>query len=296
MADSLTDMIVFARVVAAGSLSAAARELNLSLTVASRRLARLEARLGVRLLNRTTRSLALTEEGAMFHARVVRILADIDEAELEATRSKSIAAGLLRITSTVNFSRLHLAPLLAEFQAMHPGLRISLHASDTVVDIVEGGFDLAIRFGALADSSLIAQRIAPDARIICASPAYLDRRGRPQSVEDLITHDCISFGDPPAGEWAFADGSSARLSGALVTNTGEVAHEWALQSAGLVLKSAWFVRDDIKAGRLETVLPHLPLPASPIHAVYPHSRHLAARVRLCVDFLAERLEEAWQTG
>ncbi|TWB54509.1 LysR family transcriptional regulator [Nitrospirillum viridazoti] len=288
MADTFSDMATFVRVVEAGSLSAAARELGQSLAVISRRVSGLEERLGVRLLNRTTRTLALTEEGAAYHARCVRILAEVEEAEMEATKGRHTATGLLRLTSTVAFSR-HLAPLLQEFQALHPGLQVHLHAADTLFNIIDNGFDLAIRFGALADSSLIARQLAPNRRVICGAPAYLDRRGRPQAPEDLLGHDCLLFGDPPPDQWTFADGRSVRVRGPLSSNDGERAHAWARTGAGLVLKSIWDVHEDIAAGRLEVVLPHLPLPAAPLHAVYPHSRHAAAKVRLCVDFLADRL-------
>ncbi|TCL72253.1 LysR family transcriptional regulator [Rhizobium sp. BK251] len=290
MADNLFEMLIFVRVVEAGSLSGAARNLRLSLAVVSRKLARLEERLGVRLANRTTRTLSLTEEGAAFHARCVRILAEIEEAEMEATRARHAAAGLLRVTSTFAFGRRRLAPLLQEFQTQHPALHVHLDTSDTLVNIVEEGYDLAIRFGAMADSSLIARQLAPNVRVICGAPAYLDRRGRPQTVADLLEHDCIVFGDPPLDHWTFADGAMVHIGGSLSTGNGELAHAWALQGAGLVMKSIWDVKDDVDAGWLEIVLPTLPLPASPIHAVYPHSRHAAARVRLCVDFLAARLK------
>ncbi len=290
MADNLFDMMVFVRVVETGSLSAASRDLHLSLAVVSRRLSRLEERLGVRLANRTTRKLSLTEEGAAFHARCVRILGDIDEAEMEVTRGRNTATGLLRVTSTFAFARRRLAPLLHEFRQLHPGLQIHLEATDSFVNLVESGYDLAIRFGALADSSLIARQLAPNVRVICAAPAYLERHGRPETIDDLLNHDCIIYGNPPLDHWRFADGSSVRVKGTLSTNDGEAAHAWALEGAGLVLKSTWDVEEDIAAGRLEVVLPALQLPAAPIHAVYPHRRHTAARVRLCVEFLAKKLQ------
>jgi DNA-binding transcriptional LysR family regulator len=220
MADNLFDMLVFVRVVDAGSLSRGARDLNLSLAVISRKLARLEERLGVRLVNRTTRTLALTDEGAAFHARCVRILAEIEEAETEVTRGRDTAVGLLRITSTFAFGRRRLAPLLHEFQENHPDLRIHLEASDSSVSLVEGGYDLAIRFGALADSGLIARPLAPDHRVICGAPTYLKRRGRPQTIEDLLSHDCIIYGEPPLDHWTFVDGSAVRVRGALTSNDG----------------------------------------------------------------------------
>lgn len=288
MADHLLDLTTFVRVVETGSLTAAARELRASLAVVSRRLARLEQRLGIRLVNRTTRRLKLTDEGAAFHARCVRVLAELEEAEAEVTRGRDTATGLLRVTSTVAFGR-RLAALLLEFRAAHPGLRIHLDASDSVADVVEGGYDLAVRFGALADSRLIARQLAPNVRVVCAAPAYLDRRGRPTRLEDLRDHDCITHGDPPVDEWTFAGGKRIRVNAALTTNNGELAHAWALQGAGLVLKSIWDVRGDLDAGRLEAVLPDLAMPAAPIHAIYPHARHVAAKVRLCVEFLAARL-------
>ncbi|MEK1891508.1 MAG: substrate binding domain-containing protein [Phyllobacterium sp.] len=198
--------------------------------------------------------------------------------------------GTLRITSTVAFGRRRLVPLLREFQALHPDLHIYLDASDTVANIIDGGFDLAIRVGELADSSLIARQIAPNVRVICGSRDYLQRRGRPVLVEQLVEHDCIVFGNPPLDHWSFADGRTVRVRGTFACNDGELAHAWALKGAGLVLKSIWDVQQDIEAGRLEVVLPELPLPAAPIHAVYPHSKHAAAKVRLCVAFLAERFK------
>lgn len=291
MADNFFDMLVFVRTVEEGSLSAAARTLNQSLAVVSRKLARLEERLGVRLLNRTTRTLALTEEGAAFHARCVRILAEIAEAEAEVTRGKESASGLLRVTSTVAFSRRWLGAQLHDFRALHPGLQIHLHASDTVTSIVDGGYDLAIRFGALSDSSLIARQLAPNYRVICGAPLYLDARPPIRVLEDLLAHDCILYGTPPFDHWTFSDGQSVRVRGHLHTNDGELAHVWALAGAGLVMKSIWDVGEDIQAGRLRVVLPALTPPAAPIHAVYPHSKHVAAKVRLCVGFLGDRLRE-----
>ncbi len=235
--------------------------------------------------------MSLTEEGLAFHVRCVRILADVDEAEIEATRGRDTASGLLRITSTFAFSRRRLAPLLQEFQSLHPRLRIHLQASDSLVNLVEGGYDLAVRFGALADSSMIARQLAPNVRVICGAPAYLDRRGRPATVDDLAEHDCIDYGDPPQGFWTLTDGAPMPVRCSLTCNDGELAHGWALQGAGLVLKSIWDTHGDIEAGRLAVVLPKLRLPAAPIHAVYPHSRHAAAKVRLCVEFLADRLRK-----
>lgn len=289
MSDNFLDMLVFARVVQAGSLSAAARDLNFSLTAVSRKLSRLEDRLGVRMLNRTTRSLKLTEEGSRFYERCVRILAEVDDAETEATSGRDTATGILKVTSSFAFGCRWLTPLLQAFQAAHPRLHVHLDADDGLVNIVDGGYDLAVRFGSLSDSSLIARQLASNRRIICASPDYLNKRGRPEEMDDLLRHEVVAFGDPPNTHWTFADGRSINVKGTLSANNGELAHRWALEGAGLILKSIWDVEDDIASGKLEVVLSHLKLPSVPIHAVYPHNRLAAAKVRLCVEFLAANL-------
>jgi len=296
MSDGFLDMLIFVRVTQAGSLSRAARELGFSLTVVSRKLSRLEERLGVRLVNRTTRSLTLTEEGSRFYDRSVRILAEIEDAETEATSGRDTAIGTLRVTATFAFGIRWLAPLLAEFQQSHPTLNVRLDTADGLVNIVEEGYDLAIRFGALSDSSLIARQLAPNRRVICASPAYLDRSGRPSSIEDLVNHEAVSFGDPPSTHWTFDDGRSVNVCSRLGSNNGELAHRWALEGRGLILKSIWDVEDDVASGKLEIVLPDQKLPAAPIHAVFPHNRLAAAKVRLCVDFLAARLKRTAPGG
>lgn len=289
----LTDMMAFVRIAEAGSLSAAAVELDQSLPVVSRRLARLEDRLGVRLINRTTRQLSLTDEGAAFHLRCSRILHDIEEAEAEVTKGREVAVGLLRISSTFAFARRRLARLLYEFEAQHPGLRVHLDASDRIVNLIDEGFDIAVRFGPLSDSSLISRALAQNAYVMCASPAYLDRHGRPKGLEDLLSHECIQFGSPPASRWIFEDGTSIKPHGDLTTNDGDLAHFWALEGAGIVLKSIWDVYDDIHHNRLEIVLPGKRPPASSLSAVFPHSRLTAARVRLVLDFLTKRLQAQW---
>jgi DNA-binding transcriptional LysR family regulator len=296
MADNLLDMVAFVRVVEAGSLSAAARDLNVSLAVTSRRLMRLEERLGVRLINRTTRTLALTDEGVAFHQRCVSILAEIDEAEAQVTRGRDSAVGLLRVTSTFAFGRRRLAPLIAGFQTRHAHLQVHLEASDSFVNLVDAGYDLAIRFGSLSDSGLVARRLAPNARVICAAPSYLNRRGRPKSIDDLTAHDSIVYGAPLLDHWRFVDGRSVQVKGRLTTNDGELAHVWALEGAGLILKSVWDIREDLESGRLEVVLPDHHLPGSSIHAVYPHSRLASAKVGLFVDFLRASFKGQWASS
>ncbi|WP_343698993.1 LysR family transcriptional regulator [Caulobacter sp.] len=294
MADQLADFIVFARIAESGSLTAAAASLNLSLAAVSRRLMRLEERLGVRLINRTTRTLSLTDEGAAFHLRATRILEDIAEAEAEVSRGQNTAVGLLRVTTTFAFGRRRLASLVHAFEREHPGVRVHLDASDRVVDLVNEGFDVAVRFGPLADSSLIARPVAANDYVLCASPDYLDRRGRPTSLEELASHDAVLFGAPPPDVWTFADGRQVRMRGDLTTNDGDLAHVWALEGAGVIMKAVWDVAGDIQRGDLEIVLPKVPLPDAPIHAVYPHNRLAAAKTRLFVAFLARTLRGHWE--
>jgi DNA-binding transcriptional LysR family regulator len=233
----------------------------------------------------------MTEEGNRFYNRCVRILAEIEEAKLEAMSGRETAVGLLRITTTLAFGTKHLAPLLAAFQKKHPRLNIHLNTSDNITNIVEAGYDLAVRFGALPDSSLIARQLAPNVRVICGSPDYLDRRGVPTAMEDLLRHDCIVYGEPPLDTWSFTDGRSIDVRGPMSVSSGVLAHELALRGEGLVMKSMWDVYEDVEAKRLKIVLPELRLAAAPIHALYPHGKLAAAKVRLCVDYLAAALKE-----
>ncbi len=294
--DSLPALMAFSRVVATGSLSAAAREMDLPLSVISKRLAHLEKSVGVRLIQRTTRRQTLTEEGALFHARVVRILDEIEQAEALLSQRRQEVSGLLRVTAPGQLGRQTIAPLIADFQRLHPQLAVQLELTDAVVDLVEGGLDLAVRFGSLADSSLIARPLAPNFRVLCASPAYLKLHGTPKHPHDLMSHRCILIGDQRRGEWRFEGDESVavRIDAAIVTNDGEAAHRLALADAGIAVKSIWDVGDDILAGKLRRVLPQHSMSAAPLHAIYPHSQHLAPRVRAFVDYLRERLAQAWR--
>jgi DNA-binding transcriptional LysR family regulator len=293
--DDLASLRIFARVVVAGSLSAAARELGLSLPVVSKRLAGLEARLGTRLLQRTTRRQALTEEGELFHARVVRILAEVEQAEALISRRRQAVSGLLRVTAPGELGRQRIAPLVARFQALYPQLRVQLELTDAVLDLLGGGLDVAIRFGRLADSSMVARPLAPNYRVLCAAPAYLERHGEPRQPADLAGHRCLLIGDQPRAEWRFeGGGAGVRIAAALFSNDGAAVHAWALEGAGIALKSIWDVGDDLACGRLRRVLPGHAIPAAPLQAIYPHGRHLAPRVRLFVAFLGEQLRQAWR--
>ena len=293
--ENLTDIAAFVRIAAAGSLSAAARDLGLSLAVVSKRLARLETALGVRLVQRTTRRLSLTEEGAAFHERALRILAELAAAQ-EAVGGDGRPRGLLRVTTTAAFARRWIAPILARFQADCPEVRVQVTATDAVLDLVQAGIDLAIRQAVLPDSGLMVRDLAPNWRVACAAPDYLARHGRPETPADLAGHSCIVYGDPPMTVWTFARPAGppveVAVSGAIMSNDGEVAHEAALAGAGIVLKSIWYVAGDLAAGRLVRVLADHQSPASPIQAVFPSARHLAPKTRAFLDVLGAELRVA----
>lgn len=299
MIDDLTSLRLFERIVALGSLSAAARERGVSLAVVSKRLAQLEQRLGTRLLQRSTRRLSLTGEGALLHRHAVRVLAEVDQAEAALSGRRDRVAGTLRVTAPHGFGRRQLVPVLARFAGEHPGLQVQLSLSDALVDLIGGGFDVAIRYGALADSRLIARPLAPNRRVLCAAPAYLARKGVPATLGELAQHDCLLIGTALAGEWRFGSGrreTAVRVRGSVVCDDGEAVHALALAGAGIAMKSIWDVAADLDAGVLVQVLPQHAAAAAPLHALYAHSRHLAPRVRLFVEALSAQLAQAWRWG
>ncbi|HDR9155356.1 TPA: LysR family transcriptional regulator [Burkholderia vietnamiensis] len=297
--DDLPALETFARIVSAGSLSAAARELDLSLSVVSKRLAHLESRLGVRLLHRTTRQQTLTDDGAQFHAQVLRILAEIERAETLMSDRRGTVNGMLRVTAPGELGRVRILPLVAAFQRQHPALTVQLMLTDTIVDLLAQEIDVAVRIGSLADSTMIARELAPNHRVLCAAPSYVATHGLPAHPADLRAHRCIVLGDQPRTEWRFdgANGSVAvDVTAALLTNDGGAARSFALEGAGIALKSIWDVDADLDAGTLVRVLPAFAAPAAPLHAVYPGGRHVPLRVRAFVEFLREQLRDAWQRG
>ncbi|KUZ40692.1 LysR family transcriptional regulator [Burkholderia territorii] len=294
--DDLPALETFARIVSAGSLSAAARELDLSLSVVSKRLAHLESRLGVRLLHRTTRQQTLTDDGAQFHAQVLRILAEIDRAETLMSDRRGTVGGVLRVTAPGELGRLRIAPLVAAFQRRHPELTVHLMLTDTIVDLLAHDIDVAVRIGSLADSTMIARELAPNHRVLCASSGYLAVHGQPTHPVELRAHRCIVMGDQPRTEWRFDGAQGAvtvEVTAALLTNDGGAARTLALEGAGIALKSIWDVGADLQAGRLVRVLPTFAAPAAPLHAVYPGGRHVPLRVRTFVDYLRDQLRDTW---
>lgn len=302
--DRVGDLALFLRVLDLGSITAAAHSLDLSVAVASQRLKRLEKELGVRLLHRTTRRLHPTPEGAAL-AEQGRVL--VEELETLGAGLREAAqeiAGTLRMTMSASFGRQYVSPRLPAFLARHPKLRLSIHLSDNVVDLVSEGFDLAIRIGALDDSRLVARRIAPNRRVVCASPDYLRRRGRPRLPEDLAHHDCLllfgsggrqdvwRLGTPTGGEVA------VRVQGRFESNFGEVLRDASLAGEGIVIHSLWHVADDLRAGRLEVLLPDYPLATTAISAVMPQRRLVPPRVRAFTEFLIEEFgdDPPWERG
>ena len=282
------DLQIFARVVSAGSMSAAGRELGLSPAVISKRIRRLEERLGTLLLQRTTRQIALTEAGQGFHERIVQILSSIEEAEAFVSRRSAIAQGTLKISAPTTFGRLHVAPYLGSFLEKNRGLIVNLILSDEFVDVIGEGFDLAIRIGALSDSSLVVRRLAPNHRMLCASPAYLARHGVPRRLSDLEAHVCLAAAHQDPWRLVGPDGEVAvHASAAVQTNSSEVIRELCISGVGIALRSTWDVGPELSAGKLQVVLPdyrgsrHVG-----VHAVYPSRRFLPAKVRLFIDFLA----------
>jgi len=288
--DRLSAMTTFARVVEAGSLSAAARALNTSLASVSRQLAALEHALGARLMNRTTRRIALTEGGRTYYERCKRVLADIEEAESALSQHQATPSGRLVVSAPVLFGEIYLAPVVSGFLARNPKVGIDLSLTDRFVSVVEESVDVALRVGALADSSLVARRLGSFRRVVVASPAYLTSRAAPRRPEDVAGHDCLSFSmlvDPV--RWHFmADGKeiAVPIAPRLRSDSQLVLRQAAIDGVGLLLAPSWFVREPVADGRLRVVLDAFETPAVPIHAVYPHARLLSAKVRAFVDHLA----------
>ena len=290
MADAFQEMVVFTKVVAAGSLSAAARELGLSPALISRKLAALEARLGVRLVNRTTRSLRLTDEGASYHESCARVLAEIDDAEAAISAGRVEPRGTLKVALPASFGHQHITPLIPEFATRYPEVRITLSLSDRNVSLIEEGFDLAVRIAELEDSSLAARRLAPNRRVVCASPAYLARHGTPRTPQDLVKHNCLTANDLLA-TWEYKDAenrpNAVRVSGRYACDNWEVLREWALAGLGVALKSTWDVHRHLADGSLVELCPGYTFHSDvAIYAVYPHRRFLPAKTRAFIEFLA----------
>ncbi len=294
------DLEIFARVVGAGSMSAAGRELGLSPAVVSKRLRRLEDRLGTRLLQRTTRQIALTEAGQGFYERVVAILAGVEEAEAFVARRSAVARGTLKVSAPTSFGRMHIAPNLGAFMRENDDLNVNLLLSDDLVDIVGEGFDVAIRIAELEDSSLVARKLAPVRRILCSTPSYLAEHGSPSSLEELQDHNCLTHQVSDTWRLSGPDGViSFRPKGNLSTNSSEVVREATRAGLGVALRSTWDIGQELASGQLVQVLPEYESSTDvAIHAIYPSRQFLPAKVRVFIDYLANLFGPVpyWETG
>jgi len=279
----------FVEVVARGSLSAAARAEGIAPAVIGRRLDALETRLGVKLLQRTTRKLALTDEGAAFLEDCQRILAELESAEAAVSERSARATGHLLISAPAGFGRQHVAPLIPSFVAEHRDVTVTLNLNDRVVDLIGEGVDVAIRIASMSDSNLVSVKLADNHRVVVGTPAYLKRHGVPATLDDLARHNCMAISsDGSQRGWTFLDGAKSvtlKVGGNMSCNDGAVLHDWVLAGKGLAWRSMWEVGGDIEAGRLQTVLDGYAAPGNDIYAVFAQRRHLPLRIRAFVDFL-----------
>ena len=303
------DLQLFSTLATCGSLSAAAREHNLTLAAVSKRLAALEARLGARLVNRSTRRMSLTQEGEAYLERGRQILTDLNELEASISAQHELARGargLLRVNATFGFGRKYVAPLVSRFAAAHPQVQVQLELTDHYLNLAESGFDVAICVGDLADARLIARRIGANQRVVCASPAYWKRHAPPKVPADLTRHNCIVLRqfDQAYGTWRFAKAGgrrspamanfeSVKVRGSLASNDGEATVQWALDGRGVVLRSTWEVADALRDGSLVAALSDFVTPDADIYAVVPQRKHLSARVRLFVEEAAREIGEVF---
>lgn len=295
--DRFAAIQVFAQVVESGSFAKAAERLNLSTSAASRHIADLEGHLQTRLLNRTTRRVSLTESGRAFYERSVQLLADLQEAEQEASKAAVEPRGTIRLTTSVTFGVRHVSHAIAEFLAAHPEVRFDVSLSDRVVDLVEEGFDLAVRIGPPGADNLVARKLGETRLVPCASPAYLARHGAPKTPEDLAAHNCFTYEYvSPRHLWQFRDRDAnvraVRVAGTLHSNNGDLLAEVAARGAGIVFEPAFIVGPEVRAGRLVPLLQDFAPPPVAIYAVYPSRKHLSAKVRRFVEFLIGRYTEA----
>ncbi|MDG0996149.1 MAG: LysR family transcriptional regulator [Gammaproteobacteria bacterium] len=296
--DTLGDMNLFVHVVRTGGLASAGREIGLSPASMSARINRIEEHYGVRLLMRTTRSVTPTEEGIRFYEACQRVLAEVDQAKLQLTSCREGYAGPLRVTATFDLGEQHIVPVLDAFVDKHPDVRPYLFLSDGVVNVVEDGFDVGVRYGVLKDNRLVARKLAKNHRVLCASPDYIKRKGTPQTPKELSDHNCLVMvrGNEPLAIWHFQTDSgpqSLTIHPARSTNNGAQIRRWALAGAGIALKSFWDVRTDIEAGRLVTVLDKFVSDFTlqgmtgnaDLHAIYTDRRFLPERTRGFMDAL-----------
>lgn len=294
--DRFLEMQTFAAVVDAGSFVKAAEALGLSKAAMSRHVGELETRLGVRLLQRTTRRLSLTEEGQVFYARSKELLAGVDEAEAEITSRSGAASGLLRINAPFTFGILHLAPLWGVFRSQYPQVELDVTLADRVVDLVDEGYDVAIRIATLPSSTLISKRLASTRMVLCASPNYLAAHGTPQHPAELAAHAVISYSYlATRDEWHFSGPqgpASVKTQPCIHTNNGDTCRAAALAHQGIILQPDFLVGRDLASGTLVELMPTFRALELGIYAVYPTRKHVPPKVRALIDFLAAHFAQA----
>jgi DNA-binding transcriptional LysR family regulator len=292
--DRLTSLTAFVRVVDSGGFSAAGRRLNMSTTMVSNHVQSLEDRLGARLLQRTTRKVSLTEVGKAYYDRCVQILADIEQADDIAGAQQSTPRGTLRIYTATHIVQ-YVSPVVAEFLAAYPEVKVDLAMGERAIDMIDEGFDVAIRMTPPPDSSLIVRSLATWRHVLCCSHGYLEKHGRPQALAELADHNCIRHVNYPYDEWRFVDRkgepASVRVSGNLTSNSGETLRMVAQQDGGIFLAAGFLVHDDLESGRLVRLLPEYRPVEFSMNAVYPHRHHLSAKVRFFIDMLARHSAE-----
>jgi DNA-binding transcriptional LysR family regulator len=295
--DTASELVFFVLLAKHSNLSATARALDMTPPAATKRLAQLERRLGVRLVNRTTRRVSLTREGEIYLQHASRILAEIREMEDQVSSSRAEPRGVLRVNATLGFGRTVIAPLVSAFAQRHPDVEVQLDVTDRPVDLVEQGIDVAVRFGALPDSRLSARRLLSNRRFLCASPGYLARFGTPQAPADLAEHRCIIHrqNDDAYGVWRFTRNrqtEAVKVQGALSSNDGDIVLGWALDGHGILIRSEWDLAKYLETGRLQRVLPAYTLAPADLYVYYPSREHVSARLRAFIDFLAHHFETA----
>lgn len=290
--DSFSDIAFFALLVKQGSMATTAQELGLTPPAVSKRLAAIEKRLGVRLLQRTTRQISLTPEGETYLNQGAQVLASLEELEHSVSGSRSSPKGVIKIGATLGFGRRYIAPAIAKFSDLYPEVEVQLTLNDRPINIVEKGLDVVIRFGELPDVRLTARLLANNHRVLCAAPSYLKKMGAPETPKDLSKHQCLFIreADESYGTWHFHQGQKAetiKVHGPLTSNDGESVIKWALEGRGIMVRSIWDAAQYLSSGQLMEILPDWDLPSADIYAVFPTRNNLSAKTRAFVDFLVD---------
>ena len=299
--DTFSDLAFFTTLIKLGTLSAAAQEMGVTPPSVSKRLASLEARLGVRLLNRTTRRISLTPEGEIYVGEGANVLAELDALERRVAGAKTVPRGQLKVSATLGFGRRHIAPALSKFARAFPEVEVQLDLTDKPVNLVEQGYDASIRFGELPDARLTARLLAANKRLLCAAPSYLRRTGEPSRPSELRRHPCLFIreSDEIFGTWHLRCGNrreTVKVRGPLSSNDGDCALSWALDGHGILMRSQWDAAPYIRSGRLRPVLVDWALPSADIFLVFPTKANMTAKTRVFVDFMLKRFESHRNTG